>query len=116
MANAARTKVCLACTECKQRNYNNMKNKKDVITMAEEKKVSDQKPNVFVRIGRWFKNLPGRIAKSFKNMAAELRLVSWPSKKKWIACSVTVLVFVLVMSIVIGALDMGATALVKLMM
>ena len=81
--------------------------------MAEEKKVSDQKPNVFVRIGRWFKNLPGRIAKSFKNMAAELRLVSWPSKKKWIACS---LVFVLVMSIVIGALDMGATALVKLMM
>ena len=74
--------------------------------MAEEKKVSDQKPNVFVRIGRWFKNLPGRIAKSFKNMAAELRLVSWPSKKKWIACSVTVLVFVLVMSIVIGALDM----------
>ena len=51
--------------------------------MAEEKKVSDQKPNVFVRIGRWFKNLPGRIAKSFKNMAAELRLVSWPSKKKW---------------------------------
>lgn len=84
--------------------------------MAEEKKVSDQKPNVFVRIGRWFKNLPGRIAKSFKNMAAELRLVSWPSKKKWFACSVTVLVFVLVMSIVIGALDMGATALVKLMM
>ena len=29
MANAARTKVCLACTECKQRNYNNMKNKKN---------------------------------------------------------------------------------------
>ena len=39
-----------------------------------------------------------------------------PARKKWIACSVTVLVFVLVMSIVIGALDMGATALVKLMM
>ena len=29
MANAARQKVCLACTECKQRNYNNMKNKKN---------------------------------------------------------------------------------------
>lgn len=87
--------------------------------MAEEKKVSaktNEKPNVFVRIGRWFKNLPGRIAKSFKNMASELRLVSWPSKKKWITCSVTVLVFVLVMSIVIGALDMGATALVRLLM
>ena len=29
MANAARQKVCLASTECKQRNYNNMKNKKN---------------------------------------------------------------------------------------
>ena len=28
MANAVRQKVCLACTECKQHNYNNMKNKK----------------------------------------------------------------------------------------
>ncbi len=83
--------------------------------MAEEKK-TEKKPGVFARIGNWFKNLPGRIAKSFKNMVAELRLVSWPSKKKWITCSVTVLVFVVVMSIVIGALDMGATALVRLMM
>ena len=29
--------------------------------MAEEKKVSDQKPNVFVRIGRWFKSLPNKV-------------------------------------------------------
>ena len=28
MANAARNKVCLACTECKQRNYNNMKTRR----------------------------------------------------------------------------------------
>ena len=29
MANAVRQKVVLACTECKQRNYNSMKNKKN---------------------------------------------------------------------------------------
>ena len=38
MANAARTKVCLACTECKQRNYNNMKNKKNTPDRFELKK------------------------------------------------------------------------------
>ena len=38
MANAARTKVCLACTECKQRNYNNMKNKKNTPDRIELKK------------------------------------------------------------------------------
>ena len=38
MANAARTKVCLACTECKQRNYNNMKNKKNTPDSIELKK------------------------------------------------------------------------------
>ena len=27
MANSARNKITLACTECKQRNYDNMKNK-----------------------------------------------------------------------------------------
>ena len=29
MASVARNKVMLACTECKQRNYNSMKNKKN---------------------------------------------------------------------------------------
>ena len=29
MASVARNKVMLACTECKQRNYNTMKNKKN---------------------------------------------------------------------------------------
>jgi len=39
MANAARQKVCLACTECKRRNYNNMKNKKNTPDRVELKKV-----------------------------------------------------------------------------
>ena len=38
VANAVRTKICLACTECKQRNYNNMKNKKNTPDRVELKK------------------------------------------------------------------------------
>jgi len=29
VASVARNKICIACTECKQRNYNSMKNKKN---------------------------------------------------------------------------------------
>lgn len=63
----------------------------------------------------WLKNLPKRIAKPFKNMYYELKKVTWPSKEKLIAYSVIVLVFMLFMGIVIGLLDMGASALVRLL-
>ena len=63
----------------------------------------------------WLKNLPKRIAKPFKNMYYELKKVTWPSKEKLITYSVIVLVFMLFMGIVIGLLDMGASALVRLL-
>ena len=34
MASDKRIKVCLACSECKQRNYNTMKNKKRTIPIV----------------------------------------------------------------------------------
>ncbi len=67
------------------------------------------------KILNWFKNLPRRIVKPFKNMYYELKKVTWPSKEKLIAYSVIVLVFMLFMGIVIGLLDMGASALVRLL-
>ena len=91
--------------------------------MSEEKK-SAQRPEKPAkkagksRIGKildWFNNLPQKISKPFKNMYYELKKVSWPSKQKLIAYSVIVLVFMLFMGIVIGLLDMGASALVKLL-
>ena len=84
--------------------------------MAEEKKTpAKAEESKLAKILNWFKKLPGRIAKPFKNMVAELKKVTWPSKRKLIACSVTVLLFMLFMGIVIGLLDMGASALVKLL-
>ena len=48
-------------------------------------------------------------------MFYELKKVTWPSKRKLIVYSLTVLVFMLFMGIVIGLLDMGASALVRLL-
>lgn len=84
---------------------------------AQEKKAPAKKaePSKMDKFISWCKKLPSRIAKPFKNMWYELKKVTWPSKRKLIVCSVTVLVFMLFMGIVIGLLDMGASALVKLL-
>ena len=84
--------------------------------MAEEKKTpAKAEESKLAKVLNWFKTLPGRIAKPFKNMVAELKKVTWPSKKKWISSSIAVLVFMLFMGVVIGLLDLGATALVDTM-
>ena len=91
--------------------------------MSEEKKAAAQAEKSVKKTGEsklgkilsWFKNLPKRISKPFKNMYHELKKVTWPSKEKLIAYSIIVLVFMLFMGIVIGLLDMGASALVRML-
>ena len=80
-----------------------------------EKAVKKSGESKLSKILSWFKNLPKRIAKPFKNMFYELKKVTWPSKEKLIAYSIIVLVFMLFMGIVIGLLDMGASALVRML-
>ena len=80
-----------------------------------EKAVKQSGESKLSKILNWFKNLPKRIAKPFRNMYYELKKVTWPSKEKLIAYSVIVLVFMLFMGIVIGLLDMGASALVRML-
>ena len=80
-----------------------------------EKAVKKSGESKLSKILSWFKNLPKRIAKPFKNMYYELKKVTWPSKEKLIAYSIIVLVFMLFVGIVIGLLDMGASALVRML-
>ena len=63
----------------------------------------------------WWAKLPKRIATPFKNMWYELKKVSWPTKKKLVTYSIVVLVFMVILGLIIGLLDMGASALVKLL-
>ena len=88
--------------------------KKEVATQ-EAKAPAKKAPSKMYKFVSWCKRLPSRIAKPFKNMWYELKKVTWPSKRKLFVCSVTVLVFMLFMGVVIGLLDMGASALVKLL-
>ena len=93
----------------------------DVKEVSETKKTAEKavKKSGESRLSKiidWFKNLPKRISKTFKNMYYELKKVTWPSKEKLIAYSIIVLAFMLFMGIVIGLLDMGASALINLLM
>lgn len=73
------------------------------------------KKSWFGKVVGWFKRLPRNIARPFKNMAYELKKVTWPSRRKLVSYSIIVLVFMLFMGVVIGLLDMGASSLVKLL-
>ena len=84
--------------------------------MADEKKTvatAEKKPNKFVA---FVKALPQKIATPFKNMWHELKKVTWPTREKLVKYTVIVVLVVVFMMVVIGLLDMGATALVNLMM
>jgi len=83
--------------------------------MSEEKKTPEKKaePGKGAKILNWFKTLPQRIVKPFRNMYYELKKVTWPSKERLISYSTIVLCFMLVMGVVIGLLDMGASAAVR---
>lgn len=89
--------------------------KKTAAKQEPKKTTAPKKASWWKRFFAWCKRLPSRIAKPFKNMWYELKKVNWPSKKKLITCSVTILVFMVVFGLVIGFLDMGASALVRLL-
>ena len=93
--------------------------------MADEKKTTEQNEQKPVKgqdnkqdagenkVIAWFKRLPGRIATPFRNMAHELKRVTWPTKQKLIRYSALVLVFMLFMVLLVGLLDLGAAAAVR---
>ena len=83
--------------------------------MADEKNVNKGKESWLVRTGRWFKRLPNRIATPFKNTWHELKKVTWPTRQSYVKYLAIVLCFMVFMGVVIGLLDMGASALVKLL-
>ncbi len=83
--------------------------------MADEKNAKKEKVSFFARLMRFFKLLPGRVATPFKNMWHELRKVTWPTRKELTNYTVIVLLFILVMGVLIGLLDLGASALVDLL-
>ncbi len=52
--------------------------------------------------------------KTFRDMWSELKKVTWPSKKDLIRQSTVVVVFVLILTVLVGLIDTGLSALLKL--
>lgn len=86
--------------------------------MADEKKAvaKGKKPNFFVRFGRGFVNFFVKIGLAFKNMWHELQKVTWPTRDKLINFIVIVVLALVFLMVIIGLLDMGASALVNMLM
>ena len=78
--------------------------------MAKAAENKAAKPGFGTRFVNFFKG----IGRSFKNMYHELKKVTWPTKKELLNYSVVVFVFMVVMGIIIGVIDLGAGALVDL--
>ena len=82
--------------------------------MSEKKEVKKtEKPGFFTRAKNWIVALPGRIANAFKNMAAELKKVAWPSKKDLVNYSIVVIGFVVALAVIVGLLDTASSFLVR---
>ena len=74
-----------------------------------------EKKNIFKRIGGFFARLVKGIGRKFKEMFFELKKVTWPTKKDMINYSIVVLVFIVIMGVIIGVIDLGAGKLVELL-
>ncbi len=59
--------------------------------------------------------IPRRIANAFGNTVAELKKVTWPTRKDLINYTAIVLAFMVMMALVVGFLDLGATGLISLL-
>ena len=58
---------------------------------------------------------PGRIVSYFKEIKSELKKISWPTFAKVLSQLGVVLAVVVVFLVVVGAIDIGLTALLKLL-
>lgn len=55
------------------------------------------------------------ISKFFKDIFAELKRVTWPTKKELISSTISVIVFVIIMSAFTGGLDLIFSSMMKLL-
>ena len=80
---------------------------KDTEKKPVKKENKDKKPNVFVRIGKWFQ-------KTFSGMWSELKKVTWPSFGTVLKNLGSVLAFVVIMLALVLVIDFGLQQGLKL--
>ena len=76
-----------------------------------EKKAKKGGGNKFVNAITY---LPKRMWNAIQNSIAELKKVTWPSRKDLINYTVVVLIFMVLMAVIVGLLDLGASELISI--
>ena len=69
--------------------------------MANKEKDNEKKVGFFQKVKGWF----GKLGKFFKEVVAEVKKLSWPSKKELINYCLAVICFCALMALIIGILD-----------
>ena len=134
-----RVKITLACTECKQRNYNTMKNKKNSPDRLEKnnfysycKEHTQHKETKYRRHIMAEKNSENakaaakktakkpnvfkRLAKYLGSCKSEIKKITWPTAKQTTKNFGIVIAMVAIVGVFIFALEQGLYALVGLFM
>ncbi len=61
-------------------------------------------------------NIFGKAAQFLREVKVELKKVTWPSRKQTIGSTVVVIVLVMIISIFLGAVDLGLSSLIRIVL
>ncbi|MCL4377627.1 MAG: preprotein translocase subunit SecE [Actinobacteria bacterium] len=89
----------------KQKIPNKFKQKVMMEKMLQERKTPTPPSRKKINWKKFFKELPGKIAKFFRDVLHELKKVSWPTRQELWRYTVVVLVTIAIFSILLGVFD-----------
>ncbi len=126
-----RVKVTLRCSECKQRNYNTMKNKKNDPDRLEMKKYCrfcrkhtvhnepSKESSIMAEVKKenWFKRTWGKLCRYLRELRSELKKVVWPTPQQVLKNTAIVVACVIAVGVFIWLFDfiaqIGIDALIR---
>jgi preprotein translocase subunit SecE len=80
-----------------------------------ERKAPTAPPKRKINWKQFFKSLPKKIAKFFREVVHELKRVSWPSKKSLLTYTLVVIVTLIFFAIILGVFDFLFIQLIDLL-
>jgi preprotein translocase subunit SecE len=89
----------------KQKIPNKFKQKAMMEKMLQERKPPATPVRKKIDWKKFFKELPGKIAKFFKDVSHELKRVSWPTRQQLWRYTVVVLVTIAIFAVLLGIYD-----------
>lgn len=83
--------------------------------MQQDKKLPAQKPRQKMNWKQFIKSLPRKIAKFFRDVARELKKVTWPNRKTLLTYTLVVIVTIAIFGVILGVYDFIFLKIVELL-